>query len=100
MKNSLMREWRGVEGLTVMPIGASAATAVNKMSVLEMPSTTKTWVHETTFELGSAILTCAVEFSGQVFSKFQRSVSDGKTQRVNAGSRKATAKRWFRSAKW
>ena len=37
------------------------------------------WVHGTVFEPGSAILTWAVEFSGQVVSRFQRSVSDGKT---------------------
>ena len=37
------------------------------------------WVHETTFDLGSAILTRAVEFSGLVVSRSQRSVSDGKT---------------------
>ena len=37
------------------------------------------WVHGTVFEPGSGILTWAVEFSGQVVSKFQRSVSDGKT---------------------
>ena len=36
-------------------------------------------VHGTVFEPGSAILTWAVEFSGQVVSRFQRSVSDGKT---------------------
>ena len=34
------------------------------------------WVHN---KLGSAILALAVEFSGQVVSRFQRSVSDGKT---------------------
>ena len=54
------------------------------------------WVHRTTFERGSAILAWAVEFSGQVVSRFQRSVPDGKRQRMNAGSRKAPAKRWFR----
>ena len=37
------------------------------------------WVHYTTFELGSAILAWALEFSGQVVSWFQRSVSHGKT---------------------
>ena len=36
-------------------------------------------MHGTVFEPGSAILTLAVEFSGQVVSMFQRSVSDGIT---------------------
>ena len=89
VKNSLMRELRGVEGLTVMPeespIGASAANAVIERSVWEMQSTTRAlvadaeWVHGTVFEPGSAFFTWAVEFSGQVVSRFQRSVSDGKT---------------------
>ena len=33
------------------------------------------WVHRTVCEPGSAILTWAVEFSGQVVSRFQRSAS-------------------------
>ena len=88
VKNALMRELRGVEGLTVMPeespVGSSAANAVIERSVWEMQSTTRAhvaydgWVHGTVFEPGSAILTWAVEFSGQVVSRFQRSVSDGK----------------------
>ena len=45
VKNSLMRELRGVEGLTVMPeespVGASAASAVIDRSVWEMQSTTR-----------------------------------------------------------
>ena len=51
----------------------------------EMQSTTRAIVayaervHGTVFEPGSVILTWAVEFSGQVVSRFQRSVSDGKT---------------------
>ena len=51
----------------------------------EMQSTTRSlvayaeWVQNTTFELGSAMLAWAVEFSGKVVSRFQRSVSDGKT---------------------
>ena len=67
------------------PVGASAANAVIERSVWEMQSTTRAlvayaeWVHGTVFEPGSAILTWAVEFSGQVVSRFQRSVSDGKT---------------------
>ena len=36
------------------------------------------WVHNATFELGSAILAWAVEYSGQVVGRFQRSVSDVK----------------------
>ena len=40
VKNSLMREFRGVEGLTVMqeesPVGASPANAVTERSVREM----------------------------------------------------------------
>ena len=89
VKNALMRELRGVEGLTVMPeespVGASAANAVIERSVWEMQSTTRAlvayaeWVHGTVFEPGSAILTWAVEFFGHVVSRFQRSVSDGKT---------------------
>ena len=35
-------------------------------------------VHGTVLEPGSAILSWAVEFSGQVGIRFQRSVSDGK----------------------
>ena len=89
VKNALMRDLRGVEGLTVMPeespVGASAASAVIERSVWEMQSTTRSldayaeWVHGTVSEPGSANLTCAVEFSGQVVSRFQRSVLDGKT---------------------
>ena len=89
VKNALMRALCGVEGLTVMPeespVGASAANAVIERSVWEMQSTTRAlvayaeWVHGTVCEPGSAILTWAVEFSGQVVSRFQRSVSDGKT---------------------
>ena len=89
VKNALMGELRGVEGLTLMPeestVGASAANAVIERSVWEMQSTTRAlvayaeWVHGTVFEPGSAILTWAVEFSGQVVSRLQRSVSDGKT---------------------
>ena len=51
----------------------------------ELQSTTRAlvahaeWVHGTVFEPGTAILTWAVELSGQVVSRFQRSVSDGKT---------------------
>ena len=55
VKNALMRELRGVEGLTVMPeeslVGASAANAVIERSVWEMQSTTRAfvayaeWVH-------------------------------------------------------
>ena len=84
-----MRELRGVEGLTVVPeespVGASAANAVIDKSVWEMQSTTSEivayseWMHETVFEPGSASLAWAVEFSGQVVSRFQRTVSDGKT---------------------
>ena len=89
MNNALMREVRGVEGLTMMPeespVGASAANAVIERSLWEMQSTTRAlvaygeWVRGTVFEPGSAALTWAVEFSGQVVSRFQRSVSDGKT---------------------
>ena len=65
--------------------GASAANAVIERIVWEMQSTTRSLVaeaelvHNTTFGLGSAILAWAVEFSGQVGSRFQRSVSDVKT---------------------
>ena len=89
VKSALMRELRRVEGLTVMPeespVGASVANAMLERSVWEMQSTTRAlvsfaeWVHGIVFEPGSAISTWAVEFSGQVVSKFQRSVSDGKT---------------------
>ena len=47
------------------------------------------WGHN---KLGSAILALAVEFSGQVVSRFQRSVSDGKTayeRRKHKSCRKA-----------
>ena len=50
-----------------------------------MQSTTKAlvsnaeWVHNTVLQPGSAVLAWAVEFSGQLVSRFQRSVSDGKT---------------------
>ena len=60
-------------------------TVVIEMTVWEMQSTTVAivayadWVYETTLELGNAVLAWAVEFSGQVVTKFQRSVSDGKT---------------------
>ena len=60
VKNALMRELRGVEGLTVMPeespVGASAANAAIERSVWEMQSTTRAlvayaeWVHGTVFE--------------------------------------------------
>ena len=91
VKNSLIRELRGVEGLTVMLeeslVGASAANAVIGRSVWEMQSATRAivayaeWVHGTVFEPGSAVLTLAVEFSGQVVSRLQRSVSDEKAER-------------------
>ena len=67
------------------PVGESAVNAVIERNVWKMSSTTREmvayaeWVHETTFEPGSAVLTWAVEFSGQVVSRFQRSVVDGKT---------------------
>ena len=67
------------------PVGASAANAVIERSVWEMQSATRAivahaeWVHNTVFGPSSAILAWAVEFSGQVVSRFQRSVSDGKT---------------------
>ena len=61
VKHALMRELRGVEGLTLMPeeslVGASAATAMIERSVWEMQSTTRAivayaeWVHGTVFEL-------------------------------------------------
>ena len=89
VKNALMRELRCVEGLTVVPkespVGGSAANAALERSVWEMQSIRRAlvayaeWVHGTVFEPGSAILTWAVEFPGQVVSRFQRSVSDGKT---------------------
>ena len=85
VKNSLMRELRGVEGLTVMPeespVGASAANDMIDRSVWEMQSTTRAIVanikivNDTVFEPGSAILAWTVDFSGQVVSRFQRSVS-------------------------
>ena len=89
VKNALMIELRSIEGCNVMPeepqVGVSAGNAVVERSVWEMQSTTRSliayaeWVHNTTFEPGSAILAWAVEYSGQVVSRFQRSVSDGKT---------------------
>ena len=89
VKNSLMRELRGVVGLTVVPeespVGGSAASAVIERSVWELQSTTRAnvacaeWVHHTLFEPGSGISAWTVEFSGQVVIRFRRSVSDGKT---------------------
>ena len=76
VKNSLIREFRGVEGSTVIvkesPVGASAANAVIERSVWEMQSTTRAivtnaaWVHETVFEPGSAIfgIVCGVLKTG------------------------------------
>ena len=107
VKNALMRDLPGVEGLTVMPeespVGASAASAVIEKIVCEMQSTTRAldayaeWVHGTVSEPGSAILTWAVEFSGQVVSRFQRSVSDGKTayerQKLKSNRRKLKSNR-------
>ena len=63
---------------------ASAANAVAERSVWGMQSTARSliayaeWVHNTTFELGSAILPWAVESLGQVVSRLKRCVSDGK----------------------
>ena len=89
VKNALMRELRSIEGSKVMPaepqVGASAANAEVERSVWEMQSTARSliayaeWVHNTTFEIGCATWAWAVEHSGQVVSRFQRSVSDGKT---------------------
>ena len=48
VNNALMREVRGVEGLTMMPeespVGASAANAVIERSLWEMQSTTRALV--------------------------------------------------------
>ena len=68
MKSALMRELRSSEGCKVRPeesqVGASAADAVVEISAWEMQSTaTTSW---------------SVEFPGQVVSRFQESVSDGK----------------------
>ena len=66
-------------------MGASAANAVVERSVWDMQSTARSLmayaegVQNTTFEPGSAILAWAVEYAGQVVSRCQRSVSDGKT---------------------
>ena len=109
VKNALMRELRGFEGLTMMPeespVGASAANPVIERSVWEMQSTTRAlvayseWVQGTVFEPGSAILMWTVEFSGQVVSRFQRSVSDGKTA-YERRKLKSYRKRLFRSVNW
>ena len=102
VKNSLMRVLRGVDGPTVMPeespVGASAANAVIERSVWEMQSTTRAtvayaeWVHETMFEISSAIFGkgCGVLRTGFRMGR----------QHMNAGSRKATTKRLFRSVNW
>ena len=101
VKNSLMKELRGVEGLIVMP----EESALIERSVWEMQSTTRAivayaeWVHEIVFEPGSAILAWAVEFSGQVSASFKEAFRIGR-QRMNAGCRRATAKRLFRSVNW
>ena len=65
-------------------VGVSAAEVVVEWSVWDVQSTGSLiayaeWVHNTTFELGSAILAWAVEFSGQVIGRFQVSASDSKT---------------------
>ena len=103
VKNSLMRDLRGVEGLTAMPEespeGVSVANGVIERSVLEMQSTTRAIayaerIHETTLEPDSAMLTLAVELSGQVVGRFHRSVSDRETaydRRKQKGYRKALA---------
>ena len=89
VKNALMMKSRDTEGFKVMPeesqVGASASNAMVERSVWKMQSTVRSliayaeWVQNTTFEPGSAILAWAVEYSGHVVSRFQRSVSDGKT---------------------
>ena len=108
VKNSLMKELRGVEGLIVMPkspVGASVANDSIERSVWEMQSTTRAivayaeWVHETVFEPGSAILAWAVQFSRQVSAGFKEAFRIGR-QRTNAECRRATAKRLFRSVNW
>ena len=57
------------------PVDTSAANAVATRSLVAYAE----WEHSTTFEPGSAILAWAGEFSGQLVSNFQRSVSDGQT---------------------
>ena len=89
VESALVRELRHIEGFEVMPeesqVGASAANAVVVRSVWDMQSTARSLmayaegVQNTTFEPGSAILAWAVEYAAQVVSRFQRSVSDGKT---------------------
>ena len=90
VKNPPMREVRGVEGLTVMPeeapVGASAANDVIERECERCRALRERLLCEP----GSAILTWAVEFSRKVVSRFERSVSDGKTA-SRKSNRKALA---------
>ena len=92
LKNAVMKELKkiNVEGpIEVQPeesaVGSSSSNAVIERSVWEMQSTTRAliayaeWVNNCTFETGDVILSWAVEYSGQIVSRFQRHSNDGKT---------------------
>ena len=84
------------------PVVASTVNGLIGRSVWEMQSTTRASVayakrvHNTVFELGSAILAWVVEFRGQMVRTFQKTASDGK----RAYERQKQKKRLFRSVKW
>ena len=85
-------------------MGPRAATAVIERSVWEMQSTTRAlvahagWVHETTLELGSVMLTGSGVL-GTGGQQVKEKLFGWEGQHTNARSRQATAKRWFPSAK-
>ena len=106
VKDALMREFGGIEGSRVMPeespVGASAANAVIERSVWEIQSTTRSlaahveWVHSTwqcSFGMGCGVL--RTDWSAGSRDAFWTG-----RRRMNAGSKKATAKRGFRWAGW
>ena len=86
MKNTLTGELRSVEGSISVSkeslVRASAANAEIERSVWEMQSTMRTivayveWVHSTTFDPDSAILTWNVEIVGHVVSRSRSEVSN------------------------
>ena len=99
---AFMRELRSIEGCKVMPeesqAGESAANAVVERSVWEMQSTARSliayagWVHNTTFDPGSAILALAVVYSGR-WLVGSRGVFQMAKRRMSVGNRKVTARR-------
>ena len=105
VKNALVRELRGVEGLTVMPeespVGASAANAVIEW---EMQSTTRAIVAYLSGCMKPYLNQAVLFWHGLWSSKDRLSGSKDPfrmgRQRMNGGSRTDTAKRLFLSVKW